>query len=96
AWQIAEERARAVAERHGLSADLSVWLDVPTESTYEEPAGDPSAGLWVSLRHHPMERLGKTSFLLGELCNKKMARPRLIFPAEIRADVLAALEGVIG
>jgi HD superfamily phosphohydrolase len=97
AWQIALDRARDVAQRHGLSADLTVWLDVPTESPYEESDSDSAAaGMWVSLRHHPMERLGKTSFLLGELRNKKMARPRLIFPAEIRADVLAALEGVIG
>jgi hypothetical protein len=86
-----------VAQRHGLSAELTVWLDVPTESPYEESESDSAAaGMWVSLRHHPMERLGKTSFLLGELRNKKMARPRLIFPAEIRPDVLAALEGVIG
>jgi uncharacterized protein len=95
-WQIAHERACAVAERRGLSPALTVWLDVPTESAYEEPVEDAAGGLWVSIRHRPMERLGKTSFLLGELCNKTMARPRLIFPAEIRADVLAALEGVIG
>ena len=42
-----------------------------------------------------MERLSKTSFVLGELCNKRMERPRLIFPGEIRSDVLSALEGVI-
>jgi HD superfamily phosphohydrolase len=97
AWQRALDRGRDVARRHGLSPELTVWLDVPTESPYEESESDSAAaGMWVSLRHHPMERLGKTSFLLGELRNKKMARPRLIFPAEIRTDVLAALEGVIG
>jgi HD superfamily phosphohydrolase len=95
-WEVALERGRGVARKHGLPPDLTVWLDVPTESAYEEPAEDVAGGLWVSIRHRPMERLGKTSFLLGELCNKRMARPRLIFPAEIRADVLAALEGVIG
>jgi HD superfamily phosphohydrolase len=94
-WQLALERARDVARRRGLTADLTVWLDVPSESPYEESDADAAGGLWVSLRHRPMERLGKTSFLLGELRNKKMERPRLIFPAEIRADVLAALEGVI-
>jgi hypothetical protein len=95
-WQTALARAREVAQRRGLSPDLTVWLDVPSESPYEEPETDVASGLWVSIRHRPMERLGKTSFLLGELRNKRIERPRLIFPAEIRTDVLAALEGVIG
>jgi len=96
-WQIAIERARDVARKHGLDPALWVWLDVAAESAYEEPAldADAAGGLWVSIRHHPMERLAKTSFVLGELCNKKIERPRLIFPVEIRTDVLAALEGVI-
>jgi HD superfamily phosphohydrolase len=93
-WANAYDRTRSVAERHGLGAE-SCWLDVPTESTYDEPAEDATGALWVSIRHRPMERLSKTSFVLGELCNKKTERPRLIFPAEIRSDVLAALEGVI-
>jgi hypothetical protein len=86
-----------VAHKHGLDPELWVGLDVATESPYQEPALDTDAagGLWVSIRHHPMERLAKTSFVLGELCNKKIERPRLIFPEEIRGDVLAALEGVI-
>jgi HD superfamily phosphohydrolase len=94
-WQLAYERTREVAARHGLSPDLWVWLDVPSESAYEEPSEDAAYALWVSLRHRPMERLAKTSFVLGELCNKRMERPRLIFPGEIRGDVLSALEGVI-
>jgi hypothetical protein len=86
-----------VAVARGFDPDLWVWLDVPAESAYQEPTldADAAGGLWVSIRHHPMERLAKTSFVLGELCNKKIERPRLIFPAEIRADVLAALEDVI-
>jgi HD superfamily phosphohydrolase len=95
-WQVATDRARDVARRRGLAPDLTVWLDVPSESPYEESDADAAGGLWVGIRHRPMERLGKTSFLLGELRNKTMERPRLIFPAEIRTDVLAALEGVIG
>jgi HD superfamily phosphohydrolase len=95
AWQRAEARARDIAQQHGLSPDLSVWLDVPSEAAYQESPEDVAGGLWVSIRHHPMERLGKTSFVLGELCNKQIERPRLIFPAEIRANVLAALADVI-
>lgn len=94
-WQIAYERARQVAEHRGFAPDLWVWLDVPSECAYEESTEDPADALWVSIRHHPMERLAKTSFVLGELCNKRMERPRLIFPAEIRADVLSSLEDVI-
>ncbi|MEY4577777.1 MAG: hypothetical protein RL701_2480 [Pseudomonadota bacterium] len=94
-WALAHERAREVAVKHGLAPELWVWLDVPSESAYEESALDAAHALWVSLRHRPMERLAKTSFVLGELCNKRMERPRLIFPAEIRAEVLAALEGII-
>jgi uncharacterized protein len=95
-WQAVLARAQAVAERRGLRSDLSVWLDVPSESAYQEPAGDAAGGLWVSIRHRPMERLGTTSFVLGELCNKQIERPRLFFPAEIRADLVAALDGIIG
>jgi HD superfamily phosphohydrolase len=94
-WQIAHERARDVAARRGYSPELWVWLDVPSECAYAEPAAAAPEALWVNLRHRPMERLAKTSFVLGELCNKRMERPRLIFPAEIRSDVVAALEGVL-
>ena len=95
AWQHARERAHAVAERNGLDPALWIWLDVPSECAYEEPPEDATKALWVSIRHRPIERLAKTSFVLGELCDKRIERPRLIFPAEIRTDVLAALEDVI-
>jgi len=36
---------------------------------YAEPIGSRSSALWVSLRHHPMARLGDVSFLLRELRN---------------------------
>jgi HD superfamily phosphohydrolase len=95
AWQLARDRARAVAERNGLDPQLWIWLDVPSECAYEEAPEDATKALWVSIRHRPIERLAKTSFVLGELCDKRIERPRLIFPAEIRTDVLAALEDVI-
>jgi HD superfamily phosphohydrolase len=95
AWQLARDRARRVAERNGLDPQLWIWLDVPSECAYEEAPEDATKALWVSIRHRPIERLAKTSFVLGELCDKRIERPRLIFPAEIRTDVLAALEDVI-
>lgn len=95
AWQRAHDRARGVAEQNHLDPQLWIWLDVPSECAYEESPEDATKALWVSIRHHPIERLAKTSFVLGELCDKRIERPRLIFPAEIRTDVLAALEDVI-
>jgi hypothetical protein len=73
-----------------------VWLDVPADAPYSEPDDESPDGLWVVIRHQPIQRLGRTSFLLGELRNKQMERPRLIFPAEIRSEIVAALEGVLG
>jgi uncharacterized protein len=92
-WTAALARAREVALAHGHAPELTVWLDVATEAPYAEPDDDSPEGLWVSIRHRPMTRLGRISFVLGQLRNKQIARPRLIFPAEIRADVLAALAG---
>jgi HD superfamily phosphohydrolase len=94
-WQRAEERVREIAIQHGYQPELVVWLDVAHEAPYTEPEGESAEGLWVSLRHRPMTRLGRVSFVLGELRNKRVERPRLIFPAEIREKVLAAVSGVI-
>lgn len=94
-WESAAERARAVARRHGLRPDRAVWLDVPWDVPYAEPDDDSPRGLWVQLRHQPLRRLGHVSFLLGELRNKRIERPRLVFPAAIRDEVRAAVEGVL-
>ena len=95
-WERAKERAGEVAARHGYVPELVVWLDVANETPYAEPEDDSPEGLWVSIRHRPITRLGRISFVLGELRNKAVERPRLIFPADIRDEVLASLEGVIG
>jgi uncharacterized protein len=95
-WHVAAARAREVAERHGHPPDLTVRLDVATEMTYGEPDDESPEGLWVSIRHRPMTRLGRISFVLGELRNKAVERPRLIFPAAIRDELLASLQDVIG
>jgi uncharacterized protein len=94
-WQPAADRAKEVALRHGYPPELTVWLDVAKETTYSEPEDESPEGLWVSIRHRPMTRLGRISFVLGELCNKSVERPRLIFPAAIRDEVLANLADVI-
>ena len=76
--------------------DLTVYLDVPSDVPYAEPQGDDPGGLWVSLRHRPVRRLGEASFLLHELRNKTIVRPRLIVPADRRDEVLAAIDDLIG
>ena len=94
-WHEALARAREIAASRGFRADLTVFLDVPRETPYEEPADDSADGLWVVLRHQPVRRLGDVSFLLGQLRNAHAVRPRLVFPAELRDEVVAAVSGVL-
>jgi len=93
--QEAFRRAREIVGARGLRPDLNVWLDVTSDTPYPEPEGDAPGGVWVSIRHQPIRRLGDVSFLLGELRNKQMRASRLVFPAELREEVLTAIEGVI-
>jgi HD superfamily phosphohydrolase len=94
-WEAALARAQEVALRHGLRPELSVFLDVPRDTPYEEPSDDSADGLWVLLRHQPIRRLGDVSFLLGQLRNAHTLRPRLVFPAALRDDVVAAVGEVL-
>ena len=95
-WDEALQRARAVATHHGYRADLAVRLDVPSDVPYEEPLDDSAEGVWVLIRHQPIQRLGGCSFLLGQLRNQRILRPRLVFPAALRDQVVAAIEPLIG
>lgn len=95
-WDEALHRAREVAGRFGHRPDLAVRLDVPSDVPYEEPTDDSPDGVWVVIRHQPIQRLGGCSFLLGQLRNQRIERPRLVFPAALREQVLAAVEPVIG
>jgi uncharacterized protein len=94
-WQRAHEAAREVAQKHGLRPDLYVWLDVPSDVPYGEPPPGDDSGLWVALRHRPLSRLGDVSFLLRQLRNKRTVRPRLVFPAELRAEIGAAVDAIL-
>ena len=88
--------AQQVVGEAGFDTSLYAWLDVPVDVPYREPTDDSAAGLWVQLKHRPLQRLGNISFLLGELRNKPIARPRLIFPPEVRAGVEAAVAALSG
>jgi len=89
-------RASDVAAGHGLRPELTVFLDETSDTPYAEPEDDSADGVWVSIRHAPIRRLGDVSFLLGNLRNKRIEVPRLVFPGAIRDEVLEAIEGVIG
>ena len=94
-WNRALDRTREVVAAGGGRTDLSVWLDRAEDVPYREPTNGSAEGLWVTLRHQPLQRLGDASFLLGQLRNKRIERPRLIFPAEYRSEVLATLRDVL-
>ena len=94
-WQECHDLAREVAMSHGYRPELYVWLDVPADVPYAEPEQPRAHALWVSLRHRPMSRLGDVSFLLRELRNKRTLRPRLVFPAELRERITAAVEPLL-
>jgi HD superfamily phosphohydrolase len=94
-WRECAARASQIATDRGFRPDLYVWLDVPHDVPYAEPNGSESSALWVSLRHHPMARLGDVSFLLRELRNKRTVRPRLVFPAELREEIVSAVEPLV-
>ncbi len=93
-WREAKRLAEEIAGRAGLRPDLHIWLDVPTDTPYEEPTDASAGGLWVVLSHHPLGRLGDISFLLRQLRNQTIVRPRLVFPESIRAEVERAVAGV--
>jgi hypothetical protein len=92
----AHSRAADVARRHGLRPELHVFVDETSDTPYAEPDDDSPDGVWVSIRHAPIRRLGDVSFLLKNLKNKRIDLPRLVFPAQLRDEILPAIEGVIG
>lgn len=78
-WEHVFERACEIAQAEGHAPEFSVWLDVADDVPYEEPEDDTPDGLFVWRRHRPLARLGDVSFLLQQLRNKRLERPRLIF-----------------
>jgi len=94
-WKAAQARAGDIVAAKGLRPDLTVWLDIADDVPYCEPTDGSTDGMWVTLRHRPLQRLGDASFLLGQLRNKRIEHPRLIFPAEFRDEVLAAIHPML-
>ncbi|WP_236605974.1 HD domain-containing protein [Sandaracinus amylolyticus] len=94
-WEEARRRAAEITERHGIRADLQVYVDVAEDVPYAEDESDPAKGLWVLLRHQPLRRLGDISFPLQRLRDQAIVRPRLCFPREVRDEVRRAIEEIL-
>ncbi|MGD8863009.1 MAG: HD domain-containing protein [Myxococcales bacterium] len=94
-WKLALERTRELVDAAGIRSDLWVRLDVATDVPYEEPTGGEAGGLWVVISHQPIQRLGECSFLLGQLRNQRIDRPRLIFPRSVRERVEAEIGAIL-
>lgn len=94
-WGRVFERSCDIARAHGLRPELSVWLDVATDVPYEEPEDDSSDGLFVWRRHRPLARLGDVSFLLEQLRNKKLSRPRLVFDVALAEAIRPLMDEVM-
>jgi len=81
------EVARDIARAHGLSPDSYVGLDVASDT----PFGDEDDPLSVIFPGGVVRKPEQVSFLLGRLRGETVTRARLIFAAELRGAIGAAL-----
>ncbi len=84
---LALEKAREVARAHGLDERVYVGLDVASDT----PFGAESDPLMVVFAKGPQRPLSEVSFLLARLAGQVLTRVRLVFAAELREDITAAL-----
>lgn len=79
--------ARSLAEDAGLAPEVYVGLDVPSVDTFD----DSEDSLTVMFPDGGERRPGEVSFLLSRLRGQTLARPRIIYPREIREALFAEL-----
>jgi hypothetical protein len=84
---LALEKAREVARKHGMDERVYVGLDVASDT----PFGAESDPLMVVFAKGPQRPLSEVSFLLARLAGQVLTRVRLVFAAELRDDITAAL-----
>ncbi len=82
------DRAREVALAHGLDPDVYVGLD----EAADVPFDDTTDSLTVIFPTGAPRKPGDVSFLLGRLRGQRLERVRLIFAAELREDIVRAVE----
>ncbi len=78
-----------MAVEHGLDPDVYVGLD----QAADVPFDDATDSLSVIFPTGAPRKPGDVSFLLGRLRGERMERVRLIFAAELREDIVRAVEG---
>jgi HD superfamily phosphohydrolase len=81
------ERARDVARKRGLDADVFVGLDAASTLAFDAGA-DPPLVVFPTGAPRP---LAEVSFLLGRLAGERVERVRLVFAPELRDDIRRAL-----
>lgn len=81
------ETARALAREAGLNPEIYVGLDNPSVETFD----DSKDRLTVLFPDQSERRPAEVSFLLGRLRGQTLSRPRVIYPPEIRENLLAEL-----
>ncbi|HEX3597042.1 MAG TPA: HD domain-containing protein [Polyangiaceae bacterium] len=79
--------AREVARAHGLDPDHYVGLDVASDVPFDD--SDP---LKVIFPNGIARRPADVSLLLGRLRGERLERVRLIFPPELREELVRAVE----
>jgi HD superfamily phosphohydrolase len=79
--------ARSLAKDVGLAPEVYVGLDVPAVDTFN----DSKDSLTVMFPDGSERRPGEVSFLLSRLRGQTLARPRIIYPREIREALFAEL-----
>lgn len=79
--------ARDLARARGFDPEVYVELDV-AEDTPFDPDGDPPLVLFSK---GPPRALREVSFLLGRLAGETVSKARIVFPRELRDEIVAAL-----
>jgi len=82
------EIGRDVAKAHGLDPDHYIGIDVASDTPFDD-ANDP---LMVVFPHGPPQKPSEVSFLLGRLRGEELERTRLIFPPELRDEIVEKLD----
>jgi HD superfamily phosphohydrolase len=84
------ELARDIARKHGFDPKYYIGLDEASDTPFD----DRKETLRVLFPNGHSESPGDVSFLLGRLRGQQMSRIRLIFPREIRGELLAAINDI--
>jgi HD superfamily phosphohydrolase len=82
------ERAREVARNHGLDENVYVGLDCASDLPFDDADGSLSVIFPTGSPRRP----GDVSYLLGRLRGQRLERVRLVFAAELRDDIVSAIE----